>query len=226
MTSKYWIKLYIEILDDAKMGTMTDRQFRRTMQLFLLAGELNGSGELPPVSDMAWRLRMGAEELETDLADLASAGIVHKVDGLWIVTKFEDRQRASTGTERWQRWQERQRKKNYYQTQDKRKANDTLSDTESDIDIDTDKRGHDSRIFSIYEQEIGLLTPMIAEQIKDWVENYPEGWLEDAIKIAAENNKRKISYINGILKNWRTDGRDGEKKTLEKDLEKAGYVRR
>jgi hypothetical protein len=26
------------------------------------------------------------------------------------------------------------------------------------------------------------------------------------------------------LKNWRTDGRDGEKKTISKDLEKQGYV--
>ena len=136
MASKYWIKLYIEILDDAKMGTMTDRLFRRTMQLFLLAGELNGAGQLPPVPDMAWRLRMGAEELETDLADLASAGIVHKEDGRWAVTKFEDRQRASTGTERWQRWQERQRKSNYYQTQDKRNANNTLSESDTDTDVE------------------------------------------------------------------------------------------
>lgn len=213
MASKYWIKLYIEILDDAKMGTMTDRLFRRTIQLFLLAGELNGSGQLPSVSDMSWRLRMGADELETDLADLASAGIVHKVDGDWVVTKFADRQSPVSDAERMRRYRERKQKALYYGNEpcyeDVTKRN---VDTDTESDTDTDKRGDSGRISTLYEQEIGLLTPHIADQINDWVENYPGSWLEDAIKIAAENNKRKTSYINGILKNWQADGRDKKDK--------------
>jgi len=39
MTGNYWIKLYIEILHDAKMGAMSDRLWRRTIEMFLLAGE-------------------------------------------------------------------------------------------------------------------------------------------------------------------------------------------
>jgi len=140
MASKYWIKLYHEILDDPKMGRLTDRLFKRTIQLFLLAGEYEMDGILPIVEDIAWRLRVHQEELETDLADLASVGIVQKTNDRWVVTKFADRQKASTGTERWQQWQERQRKKDYYQTEVQRKPNVSLSDKDIDIDVDIDKR--------------------------------------------------------------------------------------
>ena len=137
MASKYWIKLYHEILDDPKMGRLTDRLFRRTIQLFLMAGDYDADGFLPSVEDMAWRLRVDKDELETDLADLASTGIVQMNDDKWLVTKFAKRQAASTGTERWRQWKDRQRKENYYQTRRQRKTNDTLSDT--DIDKESDK---------------------------------------------------------------------------------------
>ncbi len=222
MASKYWIKLYHEILDDPKMGRLTDRLFRRTMQVFLMAGDYDADGVLPPTEDMAWRLRMGIDELETDLADLASTGIVQKKDDRWLVTKFATRQAASTGTERWRQWKGRQQRENYYQTPDKRNANETLTETDKDIDKETEEEAI-SRISSLYEQEIGHLTPMIREQIIDWVENHPILWVEDAIKIAVERNKRRVDYVNGILKNWRIEGR-GEKSSIEKELSRKGYV--
>ena len=57
-----------------------------------------------------------------------------------------------------------------------------------------------------YEQNIGMLTPIISELIQEAVDEHPEGWVEKAIGIAAEANKRNWRYINGILKNWRTKG--------------------
>ena len=87
---------------------------------------------------------------------------------------------------------------------------DTLS-LQDNTKQDKDNTKDSSYIFSLYEQEIGLLTPLIAEQIKDWVDNHPQNWIEEAIKISVESNKRNVRYINGILKNWRTDGRDSKK---------------
>ena len=46
MASKYWIKLYYEILDDPKLGKLTDWLFRRAIELFLLAGENDNDGLL------------------------------------------------------------------------------------------------------------------------------------------------------------------------------------
>ena len=124
MASKYYIKLYHEILDDPKMMRLTDRLFALTIKLFLLAGDYERDGYLPSVGDMAWRLRCKQEDLETDLADLATTGIIQMRDGSWYVTKFAERQEPVNPTERWRRWKERQRKEMYYQTGDNESAND------------------------------------------------------------------------------------------------------
>jgi len=63
-------------------------------------------------------------------------------------------------------------------------------------------------IFTLYEQNIGMLTPMIAEELRDALKVYPEKWISDAIKEAVSNNKRKWSYISAILERWTAEGRD------------------
>jgi DNA replication protein len=62
-------------------------------------------------------------------------------------------------------------------------------------------------IFSLFEQNMGLLTPMIAEELKDAEKEYPAEWIEEAIKLAIENNVRKWSYARKILERWRAEGR-------------------
>ena len=62
-------------------------------------------------------------------------------------------------------------------------------------------------IFTLYEQNIGILTPMVAEQLRDAGKTYPESWLRDAIKEAVNQNKRKWSYISAILERWSAEGR-------------------
>jgi len=61
----------------------------------------------------------------------------------------------------------------------------------------------------LYEENIGPLTPLIAEMLKDAESEYPEQWLQEAIQIAVANNVRKWSYIEAILKSWKEEGRDG-----------------
>jgi DNA replication protein len=63
-------------------------------------------------------------------------------------------------------------------------------------------------IFSLYEQNIGMLTPMIAEELRDALKVYTEAWIRDAIKEAVNHNKRKWSYISAILERWTAEGRD------------------
>lgn len=69
-------------------------------------------------------------------------------------------------------------------------------------------------IFTIYEQNIGVLTPMLSDQLSDIEKDYPEGWFEDAVKEALKNNVRKLAYIVTILDRWKTQGR-GDKKQAE-----------
>ena len=62
-------------------------------------------------------------------------------------------------------------------------------------------------VFVLYEQNIGPLTPLIAENLQDLEKEYSREWLEEAIQIAVTNNARKLSYVIAVLKRWRTQGR-------------------
>jgi DNA replication protein len=63
-------------------------------------------------------------------------------------------------------------------------------------------------IFALYEKNIGLLTPMIAEELKEAEGLYPEAWIEEAFREAASLNKRNWRYIARILERWSTEGKD------------------
>jgi len=63
-------------------------------------------------------------------------------------------------------------------------------------------------IFVLYEQNIGLMTPLIAEQLRDLEKSYPPAWIEEAFEIAISRNKRSLRYIQAILKRWETEGKD------------------
>jgi DNA replication protein len=62
-------------------------------------------------------------------------------------------------------------------------------------------------IFAIYERNIGLLTPMISEVLRDAENTYPLNWVEEAMQIAVENNKRSWRYVEAILKRWAVEGK-------------------
>ena len=62
-------------------------------------------------------------------------------------------------------------------------------------------------VFRLYEQNIGLLTPLIADHLVDALETYPVDWIEDAIAEAVAYNRRSWRYVQRILQNWASDGR-------------------
>ncbi|MFC1870527.1 DnaD domain protein [Chloroflexota bacterium] len=62
-------------------------------------------------------------------------------------------------------------------------------------------------IFTLYEQNIGMLTPLIAEELREAEKLYPETWIKDAIKEAVSANKRNWRYIARILERWSAEGK-------------------
>ncbi len=110
MASKYWIKLYHEILQDPKMGRLPDNVWRRAIEIFLLAGELDEEGKLPETEEIAWLLRQPViETFEAELAHLEKVGVLTRLPDGWLVTKFADRQAASTDAERMKEYRKRKR---------------------------------------------------------------------------------------------------------------------
>lgn len=62
-------------------------------------------------------------------------------------------------------------------------------------------------IFKLYEENIGPLTPLIADTLKDAEDLYPGEWISEAIELAVTNNKRSWKYTEAILKRWKEEGR-------------------
>ncbi|MGI8826006.1 MAG: DnaD domain-containing protein [Chloroflexota bacterium] len=65
-------------------------------------------------------------------------------------------------------------------------------------------------VFAVYERLVGPLTPLVAEQIRDAERSYPREWVEQAILMAVNYNKRNWRYMQTILNEWeKTGGPDG-----------------
>ena len=62
-------------------------------------------------------------------------------------------------------------------------------------------------IFTLYEQNVGLLLPLVAEELREAGERYPREWVEEAFRLAVQQNKRKWSYIRAILHRWEIEGK-------------------
>lgn len=76
-------------------------------------------------------------------------------------------------------------------------------------------------IFKLYEANIGPLTPMIAETLQDAEVMYPISWIEQAIRIAVENNVRRWRYVEAILSSWKERGRDEkDRRDTQEDAKK------
>jgi DnaD/phage-associated family protein len=79
-------------------------------------------------------------------------------------------------------------------------------------------------IYRLYEENIGPLSPMIAEALKDAEATYPAAWIEDAVRIAVENNARSWRYVETILKRWQTKGRDDRKDRPDTEEARRRYI--
>ena len=62
-------------------------------------------------------------------------------------------------------------------------------------------------IFALYEQNVGMLSPMIADELREAEELYPVEWISEAIREAVGLNKRSWRYISRILERWEHEGR-------------------
>jgi DnaD/phage-associated family protein len=79
-------------------------------------------------------------------------------------------------------------------------------------------------IFELYEDNIGPLTPMIADSLKDAEKTYSSGWIEEAFQIAVENNVRRWKYIEAILRRWKEEGRHERKDRRHPERDGESYL--
>lgn len=103
---------------------------------------------------------------------------------------------------------------------------------------DGDNSSYTTRsIYNFIEENFGRpLSPIEYEKINEWEKEYSQDIIEYAVMKSVLYNKRTFNYVNGILRNWKTNGfrslqeiKDNEIKITEsrnrpiKDLEIFDY---
>lgn len=64
-----------------------------------------------------------------------------------------------------------------------------------------------TNIFSLYEDAIGTISPLLADELRQAEKLYPPEWIEEAFVLAAKYNKRSWRYVQAMLERWALDGR-------------------
>lgn len=225
MTATYWIKLYHEILNDPKMATLPDRLWRRAIELFLLAGQVNKDGNLPDAREIAWTLRISTDDCLLDLRQLESTGIIQQTATGWLVVKFSARQSPANPADRMAAMRDKRKREQYYGEDVTEGVTDVLRNVTQITDTDTEQiqkqkqiqntttgggggsqndfaftRGDLIIIGNAYQKRIGRINDIVQNELSILLTKYAKNDILEAIEIAAVNGVRKLSYIDGILK--------------------------
>ena len=155
MANTFWIKLYIQILDDPKMGALSDRLYRRAIEMFLMAGEIENKGHLPSEKDIAWRLRVPFDILHEDITLLIENNILEILDTGIHVKNFEKWQGEIPAKVRAEAYRDRKWKRLY-------NGNETECDADK-IRIDKNRENKIKRD----AQNIAPVDPKEMEEIKE-----------------------------------------------------------
>lgn len=186
---KTWIKLYTEILSDPKMGRMNDKLFRRTIELFLLAGKEDKLGKLPSIEDIAWSLHISEKEVQTVLRELEKVGIVSYISDdngseKYLIQNFESRQSSDANKSEINRryYEKSKNKKSEFQTSENlNKTSENLNKMRSKIS-ESDNR--QSEIQTVQESEIQTLEEEVEVEVEED---------KEVNKLCADAQKRKTS---------------------------------
>jgi DnaD/phage-associated family protein len=101
------------------------------------------------------------------------------------------------------RWQEA-----YFANLDSdREVRDEMERGAGQVDEGVEEPREPGSIFALYEQNIGMITPMIGEELKEARRRYPRKWIEDAFREAVVMNKRSWRYVASILERWAREGK-------------------
>lgn len=209
------------------------------VMLLTKAGRCNSHGYIMLTENIAYDAEMLSDEFEIELNTIRVAlGLFRKLQMIdmdnekivisgWSEHQSLEKMERVKEQNRVRKQKEREKKKllaeeNTNVTRDSHATvtRNHATDKEEDIDKDIDKDiellqvvvVENKKIFEIYEQcGFGTLNKYIADELTTLIEQYSFAWVKDSLEKSAEQGKCKLSYVKGILKNWKADGRDSEK---------------
>ena len=95
----------------------------------------------------------------------------------------------------------------------------TAGDLHVDESLPPAGNANGSGIFALYEQNIRPVSSLIADELKEAEQRYPENWIRDAFREAVSLNKANWRYIESILRRWEAEGRQDEKPGRDPQVE-------
>jgi len=81
-----------------------------------------------------------------------------------------------------------------------------------------------TNIFTLYHENIGVVTPLLSDELREAEDIYPAEWIEEAFRIAVSLNKRSWRYIRAILERWSVEGREDEADQRDHEAERRRYI--
>jgi DnaD/phage-associated family protein len=79
-------------------------------------------------------------------------------------------------------------------------------------------------LLGLYEQNIGLVTPMLVDELREAEERYPAEWIEEAMREAVRANARSWRYIRKVLERWAANGRQDAPNRAERPIDVEKYT--
>ncbi|HWQ12873.1 MAG TPA: DnaD domain protein [Roseiflexaceae bacterium] len=79
-------------------------------------------------------------------------------------------------------------------------------------------------LIALYEQNIGLITPMLVDELREAEERYPAHWIEDAMREAVRANARSWRYVRKVLERWAAHGRYPAQDRAERPIDIEKYT--
>lgn len=79
-------------------------------------------------------------------------------------------------------------------------------------------------LIGLYEQNIGLVTPMLVDELREAEESYPREWIESAMREAVRANARSWRYIRKVLERWATNGRQDAPNRADRPIDIEKYT--
>lgn len=189
-SKRKWIKLYCYgILHGSISYQLTEPEQSCWVKLLCFAGLIGREGQISDNDGRAFPHEFIAHELHTSLEVLEHTLIKCKEEGR--LTEDE----GGIHITNWKAYQSEYDRQKPYRLKAQLEASQAEGQAEG------------KNIYAIYSEEIGELTPMIAEKLKDLETRYPQEDIIDAIGEAVRGNVRKLVYIEKILENWAREGK-------------------
>lgn len=188
------------------MGEVWELDLKPAQQIVLLAladhADHNGDRVFPSVALIAWKTNYTRRQVQRIMRELEACKVLVPVrERKGKTTMYRIAISAGTPKQPFDEVRKVYARKNV--------TRDIAMSHDPSVSSSSSKTENENRpnIYALYEANIGSLTPMIADSLKDAAKTYPEVWIEEAFAEAVKHNKRSWAYAEKILRTWQDKGR-------------------